>query len=166
MERLSPTAIGSIGASKAKMKMIDISRKPSLHREASAVGRIRLKQETLNRIRKGQIEKGNPAQLAILTGIQGAKLAPTLMPLCHPLRLEKVDVKALIVRDGIEVSATVVSEGKTGVEMEALSAVTTALLNVWDVTKQYEKDPEGQYPSTEITRIRVVRKVKRASLVP
>lgn len=148
------------------MKMIDISGKPIVHREASAVGQIRLRPETVRLVRKGQLEKGDPTQLAILTGIQGAKLTPTLMPLCHPLRLEKVDVKASIVPDGIVVSVTVVSDGRTGVEMEALSAVTAALLNVWDVTKQYEKDSRGQYPTTEISGIKVVRKVKRPAVVP
>jgi len=90
-----------------------------------------------------------------------AKKTPEVLPLCHPLPITNVDVKMSIENDGIKVSVKVKSVGKTGVEMEALTATAVALLNVWDMVKKYEKDEEGQYPYTEIVMIRVKSKVKR-----
>jgi len=81
--------------------------------------------------------------------------------LCHPLPLERTDVKLEFNKSGLKATATVVATSKTGVEMEALVAVTTALLNIWDVLKMYEKDKDGQYPFTEISNIRVIRKIKQ-----
>lgn len=131
------------------------------YREATATGEIRLKPETLRRIKDGKVEKGDPVQIATLAGIQGAKLTPTVIPLCHPIPIESTDIKFEFIDSGLEATATVVATGKTGVEMEALSAVTIALLNIWDVVKMYEKDADGQYPDTQISNIRVVKKVKR-----
>ena len=141
--------------------MIDIHGKGTQYREAVATGKIRLKPETIRRIREGLVEKGDPLQIASLAGIQGAKLTPTVIPLCHPLPIENVDVRFEVSDSGLKATATVAATGKTGVEMEALTAVTTALLNIWDVVKMYEKDEEGQYPSTQIDGIRVVKKVKK-----
>lgn len=143
------------------VRMIDIHRKGVQYREATAVGEIRLKPETLKRIEDGKMEKGDPVQIATLAGIQGAKLTPTVIPLCHPLPIESSDVKFEFTDSGLKATAKVIATGKTGVEMEALTAVTTALLNIWDVVKMYEKDEEGQYPDTQISNVRVVRKVKR-----
>jgi cyclic pyranopterin phosphate synthase len=84
-----------------------------------------------------------------------------LIPLCHALPLTSVEVKLQIVDDSeVEAEATVKTRAQTGVEMEALAAAATALLTVWDMTKQYEKDADGQYPSTSIQNLHVVRKVK------
>lgn len=141
--------------------MIDIHGKGAQYREAVATGKIRLKPETIRRIREGLVEKGDPLQIASLAGVQGAKLTPTVIPLCHPLSIENVDVRFEVSDSGLKATATVAATGKTGVEMEALTAVTTALLNIWDVVKMYEKDEEGQYPSTQIDGIRVVKKVKK-----
>lgn len=141
--------------------MIDIHGKNAQYREAVATGKIRLKPETIRRIREGLVEKGDPLQIASLAGVQGAKLTPTVIPLCHPLPIENVDVRFEVSDSGLKATATVAATGKTGVEMEALTAVTTALLNIWDVVKMYEKDEEGQYPSTQIDGIRVVKKVKK-----
>ncbi len=141
--------------------MIDIHGKGVQYREAVATGKIRLKPETIRRIREGLVEKGDPLQIASLAGIQGAKLTSTIIPLCHPLPIENVDVRFEVSDSGLKATATVAATGKTGVEMEALTAVTTALLNIWDVVKMYEKDEEGQYPSTQIDGIRVVKKVKK-----
>jgi len=142
-------------------RMIDIHKKKVQYREATATGKIRLTTKTMERIKAGKIEKGDPIQIAILAGIQGAKLTPTVIPLCHPLPLERTDVKLEFNKSGLKATATVVATSKTGVEMEALVAVTTALLNIWDVLKMYEKDKDGQYPFTEISNIRVIRKIKR-----
>ena len=143
-------------------RQVDVSAKPVSHRIATAKGRIRLKPATVRRIRAGKVEKGDPLSLARLTGIQAAKGTPSIVALCHQLRLDSVVVDAKLLRDGVEVSARVSAHERTGVEMEALTAVSVALLNVWDVTKQYEKDSDGQYPSTRIQGVKVVSKVKRA----
>lgn len=141
--------------------MIDIHNKKVQYREAIASGEIRLTKETMKRVKAGEVEKGDPVQIAILAGIQGAKLTPTVIPLCHPLPLERTDVKFEFIDSGLKATATVVATGKTGVEMESLVTVTTALLNIWDVLKMYEKDENGQYPFTKISNIHVIKKVKR-----
>jgi len=141
--------------------MIDVHQKDVQYREATATGEIRLKKETIKKIKNGEVEKGDPVQIATLSGIQGAKLTPIVIPLCHSLFLESTNIKFEFVDSGLKATATVVATGKTGVEMEALTAVTTALLNIWDVVKMYEKDKNGQYPFTEISNIHVIKKVKR-----
>jgi cyclic pyranopterin monophosphate synthase len=145
-----------------EFRQADVSGKPVVFRLATAVGKIRLSERTLLRIKEGQIEKGDPLSLARLTAVTGAKQAANLLALCHPLRIENTETEVRLLRDGIEVSVTVSAHEKTGVEMEALMGVAVALLNVWDVTKPYEKDARGQYPSTRIEAIRVLRKVKKA----
>ena len=142
-------------------KMVDISRKPEIYRAATATGKILLKADTIKRIRLGQVEKGNPLQIATVAGINASKLTSQLMPLCHPLRIEGTDITTKINNSSITVTATVNAFDRTGVEMEALTVVTITLLNIWDVTKQYEKTNDGQYPSTSISGIKVVEKVKR-----
>ncbi|MBI2127004.1 MAG: cyclic pyranopterin monophosphate synthase MoaC [Thaumarchaeota archaeon] len=141
--------------------MVNISEKTKVHREAIAVGSIRLKPDTIRKLTSGQTEKGDAIQIAKIAGIQAAKITPLLIPLCHPVQLEHVDVKTNILKDSVEITAKVVSEGKTGVEMEALTAVSVALLNIWDVVKAYEKDEKGQYPNTALERISVRSKVKK-----
>lgn len=144
----------------AEIRQVDVSGKEIVRREAVARGFIRLRPETIQRIRSGALEKGDPLQVARLSGVNAAKLTSLLLPLCHPLRLEHVEVSLNVVDDGIEAVVRVIAHEKTGVEMEALTAAAIALLNIWDVVKQYEKDESGQYPLTEITSIRVLRKVK------
>lgn len=144
-------------------KQVDISGKPVVYREATAVGRIRLKPSTIELIRQGKLEKGDALSLASTTAIMAAKLTPSVIALCHPLRIEESVPTVQVGKDWVEVSMRVVAHEKTGVEMEALTAVSVALLNIWDVVKMYEKDPNGQYPSTEIGPIRVVKKVKGAT---
>jgi cyclic pyranopterin phosphate synthase len=145
-----------------RMSMVDITRKPEVHREATAKGRIQLKSETLRLIRMHKIEKGDPFDVAKVAGILAAKNTSSLIPLCHPLPLTNVDINLKIV-DGsaVEVEATVKTRAQTGVEMEALVAASVALLTIWDMTKQYEKDAKGQYPSTVIENVHIVRKIKQ-----
>ncbi|MEM2095131.1 MAG: cyclic pyranopterin monophosphate synthase MoaC [Candidatus Caldarchaeum sp.] len=142
------------------IRQADVSGKSAVRREAWAVGRIKLKPETVDRIRQSSTEKGDALQLARVGAVVGAKQTPVLLPLCHPLKLEHVEVLEKVGEDFVEVAVKVVAHEKTGVEMEALTAVAAALLNIWDVVKQYEKDAEGQYPTTEIYGVRVVSKVK------
>lgn len=144
------------------MSMVDITPKPNVYREAMAKGRIKLKPETVRLIRMHKIEKGDPFEVAKVAGILAAKNTSSLIPLCHPLPLTSVNVNLKIVDDSaVEVEATVKTRAQTGVEMEALVATSVALLTVWDMTKQYEKDAKGQYPSTRIENVHVVRKIKK-----
>ncbi|MEM3387552.1 MAG: cyclic pyranopterin monophosphate synthase MoaC [Nitrososphaerales archaeon] len=143
------------------VKMVDIHAKDVVYREAVAEGKIILRPETVALIRAGKVEKGDPVQIATLAGIQASKFTSLLMPLCHPLKIESTDVRVEVEDWGVKVSAKVAATEKTGVEMEALTSVATALLNIWDVVKMYEKDKDGQYPYTAIKEIRVVSKVKR-----
>ena len=144
-------------------KQVDISRKPVAYREATAVGRIKLRPATIALIRKGGLEKGDALALASTTAILAVKSTPNIVALAHPLRVEKTVPKVKLGKDWVEVAVTVAAHEKTGVEMEALTAVSVALLNIWDVVKAYEKDSDGQYPSTEIEEIRVLSKVKRSN---
>ncbi len=142
------------------INMANISGKDIVLREATAQGTIMLQQKTIGLIKKGKIEKGNPVDIANIAGIAATKLTPTIMPLCHPLPIENVKLEFQVKKESISVKASVRTHWKTGVEMEALSAVTAALLNIWDVVKKYEKDKNGQYPTTKIYDVSVVRKVK------
>jgi len=145
------------------MTMVDVSGKPDVFREATAKGDIKLKPETIRLIEEGKIAKGDPLYTAKIAGILAAKKTSELVPLCHPLPLTSVEVEAKILDESnVEVSAIVKTRAQTGVEMEALTAVSVALLTVWDMTKQYEKDLAGQYPATAIESIRVIEKLKRA----
>jgi len=143
------------------MSMVDVTTKPEIYREAKAKGTIKLKSETIQLIREGKIKKGDPFEVAKVAGILAAKKTSSLIPLCHPLPLTSIEIKLQIVDDSkVEVETIVKTRAQTGVEMEALAAATAALLTVWDMTKQYEKDAYGQYPSTCIQNVHVVRKVK------
>jgi len=142
--------------------MVDVSGKAETFREATATGTIRLKPETVNLIREGKIAKGDPLYTAKIAGVLAAKKTSALIPLCHPLPLTSVKVEAEIVeKTAVEVTATVKTKAQTGVEMEALVAASLGLLTIWDMTKQYEKDAAGQYPTTAIENIHVVRKLKQ-----
>jgi cyclic pyranopterin phosphate synthase len=143
------------------MAMIDVSDKPELLRQATASGTIRLKPETIRLIKSGKIAKGDPLYVAKIAGILAAKQTSTLIPLCHPLPLTNVQIEVKVTgKSTVNVTATVKTRGQTGVEMEALVATGVSLLTVWDMVKQYEKDAEGQYPSTVIENVRVIRKIK------
>jgi cyclic pyranopterin phosphate synthase len=142
--------------------MVDVSDKAEVFRQATATGKIRLKPETVNLIKEGNIAKGNPLYTAKIAGVLAAKKTSELVPLCHPLPLTNVEVEAKIVeKTAVEVTATVKTKAQTGVEMEALAATSVGLLTIWDMVKQYEKDAAGQYPNTAIENIHVVRKLKQ-----
>jgi len=143
------------------MAMVDITGKPKVFREATATGKIKLKPETISLIKSGKVEKGDPIYTAKVAGVLAAKETSTLIPFCHPLPLTNVKVEIRILDEStIQVFSTVKTEAQTGVEIEALVATAVSLLTIWDMVKQYEKDAEGQYPSTLIEDIRVVKKVK------
>ncbi|RLI11339.1 cyclic pyranopterin monophosphate synthase MoaC, partial [Candidatus Bathyarchaeota archaeon] len=136
-----------------RVEMVGVGHKPDVRRVAVAEGKILLRPETLQRIRSGEVEKGDPLLVAQLAGILAAKRTPELIPLCHPIPITKVDVELEVQEDGVLARARVEAVAKTGVEMEALTAASVALLTVWDMVKQYEKDEAGQYPHTRITGI-------------
>jgi cyclic pyranopterin monophosphate synthase len=143
--------------------MVDVSDKDEIYREATAIGTIKLKAETIKLVKTGKIAKGDPICAAKIAGVLAAKKTSESIPLCHPLPLTSVKVEVNVVDEGtVEVSATIKANAKTGVEMEALAAVSMGLLTIWDMTKQYEKDSAGQYPSTRIDNIHVVNKFKQA----
>jgi len=144
------------------VKQADISDKPVVFRQATAIGRIALKPATLELIRGGELEKGDPIAISKTMAILAVKKTPEMLALCHPLRIEHVEVVETVLEDSIVVTVTVSAHEKTGVEMEALTAVSVALLNIWDVVKAYEKDKAGQYPETKIEGVHVVEKVKRS----
>jgi cyclic pyranopterin phosphate synthase len=147
---------------KSRVSMVDITPKPTMLREASAEGKIKLKRETVKLIKAGRVEKGNPLEVAKLAGILAAKNTSQIIPLCHPLPLSHIDINVTVSsKDTIKAVASVKTEAKTGVEMEALTGAATALLTVWDMVKMYEKDRQGQYPTTEILNIKVRKKVKK-----
>ncbi len=143
--------------------MVDITDKPPVFRKATACGTIRLKAATIDAIKSGMVKKGDALATARLAAILAVKDTPRLIPMCHPILITGLDVNFEIAENRVRASVTVTSEGKTGVEMEALTGVSAALLNVWDMVKYLEKDETGNYPETVIEEIRVVEKRKGGS---
>ncbi len=123
-----------------KAQMVDISGKPPMHREAVAAGKIILSAATVKLLKKNLLQKGDALAVARVAAIQGGKKAAELIPLCHPLAIHQLDVKFRIVADGVEISARAVSEGRTGIEMEALTAVSVAALTLYDMCKAVDKN--------------------------
>ena len=124
---------------KGKAIMVDVGGKPDLERTAKASGFIHLQPETIRLISENLILKGDVLTIAEISGIQAAKQTPALIPLCHNLMLTKVDVKTSIIENGVRVESLVKCTGKTGVEMEALTAVNIALLTIYDMCKAVDK---------------------------
>jgi cyclic pyranopterin phosphate synthase len=144
------------------MIMVDVTAKPEIFRQATAEGSIRLRPETIKLIRTGKVAKGDPIQTAKTAGILAAKRTSDTIPLCHPLPLTNVEISTRIVdKTTVQVTATVKTKAQTGVEMEALTATAVSLLTIWDMVKQYEKDAGGQYPTTRIDNIHVIKKLKK-----
>ena len=147
MSRLSHTD------KKGKANMVDVGHKPDQVRIAKAQGKIKLKPETIKLIRENQMKKGDVLTIAEIAGIQGGKKTSELIPLCHPLAITKLDVRAELINDGVIVNSMAKCIGKTGIEMEALTAVNVALLTVYDMCKAVDK-------SMEIGEIRLLEKTK------
>lgn len=120
-----------------KARMVDVSAKPDTVRTARARAFVRLKPAVLKAL--PQNPKGDPLEVARLAGIMAAKKTADLIPMCHPLLLKHVGVDARVVRGGIELESTVSTTGATGVEMEALTAVSVAALTIYDMTKAMDK---------------------------
>ena len=121
-------------------RMVDVSTKDATRRTATAKGAVVMAAETLTMITEGRAKKGDVLAVARLAGIMGAKRTPDLIPLCHPLMLSKVEVELTPAPpDRVDIAATVTLTGQTGVEMEALTAVTTAALTVYDMCKAVDR---------------------------
>jgi len=140
--------------------MADITGKEDVRREATARGRIRLKRSTISAIKNGRVPKGDVLTVSKVAAVMAVKNAPGLVPGCHVIPITHVEVDYEVGVDSVTATCRVVSASKTGVEMEALTGASVALLTIWDMTKELEKDRRGQYPTTSIEGIRVLRKVK------
>lgn len=142
------------------VRTVDVSGKGEEVRTARAEGEILLRPETVRAIQEGRIEKGDPLAAAELAALLAAKRTSELLPHCHPLPLTHIEARVIPFEKGVRATVEVRAVARTGVEMEALVGVTAALLTVWDMVKGLEKDEGGQYPTTRITNVRVVEKVK------
>ena len=143
------------------MGMIDITGKKVLLREAVVSGRIILSPETVKKIRENQIKKGDPLVVAEIAAMKAAKETYLLIPHCHQIPLNMVELSFSIGNNFVEANCLVKAEAMTGVEMEALVGASIALTTIWDMVKYLEKDKDGQYPSTRISDIKVVKKLKK-----
>lgn len=141
--------------------MVEVSDKPVVKRTAVAQGKIYLQNETIKLIENEEIKKGNVLTTAQIAAIGAVKSTHHLIPLCHSLKITGVNVEFNVGEKEIEVEVSVTSLGKTGVEMEALTGASVAILTIWDMVKSVEKDENGQYPSTKISDIVVIKKEKK-----
>ena len=144
------------------MGMIDITGKKVLLREAVASGRVILLPETIKKIKENQVKKGNPLLVAEIAAMKAAKATCLLIPHCHNIPLNTVEMSFSTGDDFVEAKCHVKAEAMTGVEIEALVGVTIALNTIWDMVKYLEKDKNGQYPLTRISDIMVLNKVKQS----
>ena len=140
--------------------MVDITKKLPVIRTATARGSIKLRKATLEAVRSDSVKKGDVLTVARLAAILAVKDTPRLIPLCHPIPITGLDVNFVLDEERMTVTVTVTSLGNTGVEMEALTGVSAALLNVWDMVKYLEKDETGNYPETQMEEIKVLEKRK------
>lgn len=138
---------------KGKANMVDVGAKDDQKRIAKATGHITLKPETIQLIQENAMKKGDVLTISEVAGIQGGKKTSDLIPLCHPLQITKLDVKATIDKTGVRVNSEARCVGKTGIEMEALTAVSVALLTVYDMCKAVDKE-------MNIDEVRLVEKTK------
>lgn len=134
-----------------RARMVDVSEKAPTLRTAAAAGRVKMLPSTVEAIRTGGTPKGDVLAVAQVAGIMAAKRTWELLPMCHPLQLTGVDVRFELTEDTVEIRAEVRCKGETGVEMEALTAVSAAALTVYDMCKALQKD-------MEITDIRLLSK--------
>lgn len=138
---------------RGRVKMVNVSSKPEQLRKAEAKGFITLNKASLKLIQENKIKKGNVCTIAQVAGIQAAKQTAGLIPLCHPLKITNIHVQVKPITDGITVKSSVTAIGPTGVEMEALTAVSVALLTVYDMCKAVDKN-------MRIGQIELIKKIK------
>lgn len=134
-----------------RAKMVDVTEKPATHRTAIAGGKVKMNAETLKLVRTGGIKKGDVLSAAQIGGIMAAKRTFEIIPMCHPITLTGLDIRFSFEDDGISILAKAKCKGETGVEMEALTAVSSAALTIYDMCKAVQRD-------MEITDIRLLKK--------
>ena len=136
-----------------RAKMVDVGEKPVTRRTAVAAGRVLVSDHTFDLIKSGGMKKGDVLTVAQIAGVMGAKRTPDIIPMCHPILMDGINLELSLdeTRKSVEIQATVSCDGRTGVEMEALTAVSTAALTVYDMCKAVQKD-------MVITDIRLVSK--------
>lgn len=136
-----------------RAKMVDVGEKAPTRRTATAAARVLVNRETFDLIRSGGMKKGDVLTVAQIAGVMGAKRTPELIPMCHPILMDGIDLKLHLdeERCSVEIEATVSCDGRTGVEMEALTAASTAALTVYDMCKAVQRD-------MVITDIRLLKK--------
>ena len=137
-----------------KARMVDIGDKQIQNRLAIAEGKIYLTHETIALIRENQIKKGDVLAVAKIAGILAAKQTSSLIPLCHTILIEQIELDFFLESEAVRIQSTVKSEGKTGAEMEALTAVSIALLTIYDMCKAVDK-------TMKIAEIKLLRKEKK-----
>lgn len=141
---------------KGQVSMVDVSKKELLNRKSTAQGLFVAKDMTLDALLRGDLPKGEGLAVARVAGIQAAKQCSNVIPLCHPLPIDCVDISFDRISSGkLQITSTVSVQGRTGVEMEALSAVSVAALTLWDMTKSIDND-------LRIEQITLIDKVKRS----
>ncbi|AWK49886.1 cyclic pyranopterin monophosphate synthase MoaC [Clostridium beijerinckii] len=125
-----------------RAKMVDVSEKSDTAREAIAIGYVSMKRETIERVKEGTISKGDVLAVAQVAGIMGAKNTPQIIPMCHPIMISGCDIsfRIDIENSRIEIKAITNTVGKTGIEMEALTAVSTAALTIYDMCKSIDRE--------------------------
>lgn len=135
--RLSPALTHFDGAGRARM--VDVGAKEETERVAIASGRVIMQPDTIELIRQGRAAKGDVLAVAQVAAVMGAKKTPDLVPMCHPLMLTRIEVAFDLRDEAVEIEATVATRGRTGVEMEALTAVATAALTIYDMLKSVDR---------------------------
>jgi len=125
--------------SEGRSRMVDVSGKPTTRRTAVATGLVRMSPSTVEAIRDHRTPKGDPLEISRIAGVMGAKRTSELIPLCHPLPLNQANVEIELLPEGVLITATATTEGKTGVEMEALTAVSISALTIYDMCKAIDK---------------------------
>lgn len=141
--------------------MVDISEKPAISREATAIGKVYLNSESLGHIKHGTNPKGDVLENAKFAAIHAVKKTPDLVFMCHPIRISSTKVHFEQTSDYIQIQVTVKTTDQTGVEIEALAGVMNGLLAIYDVSKRFEKDEHGLYPNARIEDVRVINKIKQ-----
>ncbi|MFC2134118.1 cyclic pyranopterin monophosphate synthase MoaC [Bacteroidota bacterium] len=136
--------------SEGRANMVDVGSKPLQYRTAKAEGKISLQPETVELIRENKMKKGDVLSIAEIAGIQGGKKTSDLIPLCHPLQITKLNVNAELIKEGVKVTSLAKCIGQTGIEMEAITAVSIALLTIYDMCKAVDKQMKiGEIVLTE-----------------
>ena len=138
-----------------KASMVDVSLKPKIRRTALAEGKVWTDPETVVRIKEKLLKKGDALTIAEIAGIQGGKAASSLIPLCHPIGIDRLDVTCNLEDDGVRIQGEAVCTDKTGIEMEALTAVSVACLTIYDMCKAVDKN-------MRIGDIRLLKKTKES----